>query len=581
MARFTLGGPVNFTWRDRRFKGSAGSEFRLDDSLRVQFLLDLGDRLPRITWLEDDEIDQLDERLDALEIGGGNHPSLATHDALGLATDVELGDSLDAHEAAVDPHIAYQRESEKGVAGGYASLDGGATIPDAQIPSTIARDSELPDLAGHAGAADPHTGYALDADLSGHAAAADPHTGYQLESGKGAISGYAGLGADSLVPQDQLGTGAQDGTKFLRDDGTWQAAGGAHPDLATHDTLGLATDSELSAHAAAADPHTVYQKESEKGAANGYASLDGSILIPDAQIPSTIARDSELHAQLHAASHLSAGSDPVFAETVPSTQAFGDTAIQGADSTKVAKLLHRHAMPANPVTAHEAAADPHIGYQRESEKDAASGYAGLTAGTIVAQTQLGSGAADGTKYLRDDRVWFTPTSAPAPDNRLIITHLGAQHSVSTIAPTKVTGLNTTLAAGTYLFDYRLIVRAATAGVAPQFNLNLTGTGAPIWWFQYADLSATLLAAIGQAANAVTTPTLGFQMATAVNVEGTTGAAKMGPIGGLQVTAADHMVQITGIVVVSVSGSLELWHGSETATATTVEVGSTLVLHKAN
>lgn len=49
---------------------------------------------------------------------------------------------------------------------------------------------------------------------------------YQKESEKGAGSGYASLGVDSLVPQDQLGTGTQDGTKFLRDDGTWQAAGG-------------------------------------------------------------------------------------------------------------------------------------------------------------------------------------------------------------------------------------------------------------------------------------------------------------------------------------------------------------------
>lgn len=47
----------------------------------------------------------------------------------------------------------------------------------------------------------------------------------------------------------------------------------------------VATQAELDAHVAASDPHTVYQKESEKAAANGYASLDGSTLIPTAQIP--------------------------------------------------------------------------------------------------------------------------------------------------------------------------------------------------------------------------------------------------------------------------------------------------------
>jgi len=66
------------------------------------------------------------------------------------------------------------------------------------------------------------TGAAVGAAVAGHAAAADPHTGYQKESEKGVASGYASLGADALVPQDQLGTGTQDGTRFLRDDGTWQ-----------------------------------------------------------------------------------------------------------------------------------------------------------------------------------------------------------------------------------------------------------------------------------------------------------------------------------------------------------------------
>lgn len=45
------------------------------------------------------------------------------------------------------------------------------------------------------------------------------------------------------------------------------------------------------------------------------------------------------------------------------------------------------------LSAHVAAADPHTGYQRESEKDAASGYAGLSAGSKLAGAQqtYGSG----------------------------------------------------------------------------------------------------------------------------------------------------------------------------------------------
>lgn len=54
--------------------------------------------------------------------------------------------------------------------------------------------------------------------------------------------------------------------------------------------------SELAAHVAAADPHPVYQKESERGIANGYASLDAGGTVPDAQIPAAIARDAEVAA---------------------------------------------------------------------------------------------------------------------------------------------------------------------------------------------------------------------------------------------------------------------------------------------
>lgn len=41
----------------------------------------------------------------------------------------------------------------------------------------------------------------------------------------------------------------------------------------------------LSSHAGAADPHTGYQKESEKSAANGYASLDSGGKVPAGELP--------------------------------------------------------------------------------------------------------------------------------------------------------------------------------------------------------------------------------------------------------------------------------------------------------
>lgn len=73
------------------------------------------------------------------------------------------------------------------------------------------------------------------------------------------------------------------------------------------------------------------------------------------------------------------------------------------------------------LAAHIAAADPHTQYQKESEKGAASGYAGLDAGSLVPVGNMGTGAPDGTKFLRDDRTWVTPSSGGAPTTAQYLT----------------------------------------------------------------------------------------------------------------------------------------------------------------
>ena len=186
---------------------------------------------------------------------------------------------------------------------------------------------------------------------------------------------------------------------------------------------------------------------------DGAPGADGSDGAPGTTLHSGLSdvTADQHHAQLHASSHLSGGNDAIFAETVPSTLAFGDTAIQGADASHVAKLLHRHAMPANPVVAHEAAGDPHTGYrlesadhthassgtqagqiahsaltglttgddhtqyQRESEKAAASGYASLDAGTKVPLAQLPTGTTSATVALGDAAAALDATHAAAAD----------------------------------------------------------------------------------------------------------------------------------------------------------------------
>lgn len=61
-------------------------------------------------------------------------------------------------------------------------------------------------------------------------------------------------------------------------DASYSALG--HDHAGTYEASGA-----VATHAAAADPHTGYQKESEKGQANGYASLGADGLVPSAQLP--------------------------------------------------------------------------------------------------------------------------------------------------------------------------------------------------------------------------------------------------------------------------------------------------------
>jgi len=119
----------------------------------------------------------------------GLDTALAGKEAVGAANS-----AVAAHAGASDPHIGYQKESDKGIASGYASLDAAIKVPLAQIPTgTTASTVALGDAAGVA--------------LAAHVAAVDPHIGYQKESDKGIASGYASLDATIKVPYAQIPTG--------------------------------------------------------------------------------------------------------------------------------------------------------------------------------------------------------------------------------------------------------------------------------------------------------------------------------------------------------------------------------------
>jgi hypothetical protein len=170
----------------------------------------------------------------------------------------------------------------------------------------------------------------------------------------------------------------------------------------------------------------------------------------------------------------------------------------------------------------------------------------------------------------------------APNGMPRIKRLGTRKDNSTTTGTEVTDLTMALEAGTYTFEYYIIEQTETITVAPLFGINFDGTASKAnWWFAYADLSSTLLAAIGTVAHDTSTATLGFQMAKAEDDFATT-TPNMGPsatTNAVQTANTNLLVRISGIIVVTVAGNLELWHSSETATATHLEVGSSLVVNR--
>lgn len=274
--------------------------------------------------------------------------------------------------------------STRGAANGVASLDSSGLIPDAEIPSTIARDSELTahtsltnnphsvtaaqvgnttaqwnasQLRGvNISTSTPTTGQVLKfdgtnwspgTDVSGGGSGAlddltdvvltSPSNGQVLKfNGTNWVNGTDNTGGggggalddltDVVISSPSSGQVLKyDGTNWIND--TDSTGGGSTPIASTSTTGTVKVNSNT------ADP-VVYRvsevdsllssklNTADRGAANGVASLDSSGLVPDAQIPSSITRDSELTA------HTSLTNNP---HSVTAAQVGNSTAQWNAD----------------------------------------------------------------------------------------------------------------------------------------------------------------------------------------------------------------------------------------------------------
>lgn len=157
-----------------------------------------------------------------------------------------------------------------------------------------------------------------------------------------------------------------------------------------------------------------------------------------------------------------------------------------------------------------------------------------------------------------------------------VTRLNTQHSISSTTGTEVTDLQQTLEAGTYTFEYSLIVRSATTTVGPMVGVNFTGTAAVKSMISYWADATTVITAEVHAMDDQGILTAGFISGMANKAYSTT-TPNMGTTVGVSTTASDIPMFVKGVLIVTVAGDLELWHASETATATSVEIGSSLVV----
>jgi hypothetical protein len=480
MAKFTVTKGLDMVFNGESLIGVAGATHRIPDAHYNDFIAKFVTNkdsthplypLPGLTWLVDDEIGAVGGGTPSDSVVGGTTFGISS--SAGTATAYSRGDHghgtptdpVPAHAAAGDPHTAYALDT---------------------------------DLTTHEGAADPHAGYRLESADHTHASTGlqagtidhgvltgltdDDHTQYQRESEKGAANGYASLGADGLVPQEQLGTGTQDGTKFLRDDGTWAVTSGtgaptdadylvgtAHAGLSAEIVVGTSPGGELggtwgsptvdtthsgsshagvvSTHEAAADPHTVYLKESDfddidflVGTATGFTAAEIVVgTAPGGELGGTWASPtvdathsgSAHHTQAHTvtgADHTATGltSGQIMQATGTASFAFAATTISrggtvvSAAITAATNVIVWRAPFACTVTAVKGYRVGGTGATINARKNGASNHLSSALSLTSADTWMDGVAVSNTAYAAGDKLEIMVVTATGSPTQLAI-----------------------------------------------------------------------------------------------------------------------------------------------------------------
>ena len=228
--------------------------------------------------------------------------------------------------------------------------------------------------------------------------------GAEATAHKGVASGYAGLDGSALVPIAQLPTGSSSSTVAVGNDSRLSDARTPTSHHTTHSTGG--TDAIAPADIGA-------EASANKGAASGYASLDGTTKVPIAQLPtgsssSTVAigNDSRLSdartPTAHHTTHSTGGTDAIapadIGAVATSRQVLAGTGMTGggALTSDVTINAGRVTSPANTVTySSSITIDPTLGNNQMITATGALTLAVSTTGAIDGQMLMVSVLASG------------------------------------------------------------------------------------------------------------------------------------------------------------------------------------------
>ncbi len=175
--------------------------------------------------------------------------------------------------------------------------------------------------------------------------------------------------------------------------------------------------------------------------------------------------------------------------------------------------------------------------------------------------------------------WAAPAGGNDPRIFVHAVAAGEQHDVTaSTALTKVTVLDMPLVAGTYYFQYPVVYRSNQISNGIRLAVNYTGTnGAFVWWWRWADVLATASSAAPDQDQIIAAGAVQGSFASRAKSSTTRGTTL-----SVDTINADMFVMVEGVFIATGSGNLELWHGSELATAgytTSVMPGTSVIITK--